>query len=233
MQVEDEVLDRQVTIRSSIDITREYLRCGALQGIVYDADGSELANLFDEFEITEEEINFDLGSATSKPDVFAREVVRHIENNLKGDMKTGVRAICAEDFFEALMMNTEFRDAHKYYKANIEPVQDDLRKGFKWQGITWEEYIASADVPQEDGSSVTKQFIEAGTARFFPEGTRTTFRDYNSPADYMETVNQPAQPFYSKLHRDPEDRFAKVDGSMFTLPMALRPAVLVKGKIAA
>ncbi|CAK0769506.1 hypothetical protein CCP4SC76_5190001 [Gammaproteobacteria bacterium] len=50
------------TMRNKHAITLEHLRMGALKGVILDADGSVLYNLFNEFEITPKVITFSLGA---------------------------------------------------------------------------------------------------------------------------------------------------------------------------
>jgi hypothetical protein len=45
----------------------------------------------------------------------------------------------------------------------------------------------------------------------------------------MSMVNQPGQNFYSKVFRDPEDRFVDVEGMMQNMQICMRPKVLVGG----
>lgn len=229
-QVMDEVADRQVELRGSIDITREYLRAGALQGVVKDADGSVLLDLFDAFDITQKEVDFDLGTQGSNLPAKCAEVVRHVKRNLKGDVMTGVMAFVTPTRWDQLMFHDEFKEAWKYYQDTVQPLRDDVSGGFKWKGIYWEEYEADAEVPQEDGTTIQQSFIPEGDIRFFPVGTRNTFRQYNAPADYLETVNTKGQDFYSKVMPDPKaNRFVDVEAQMNTLPMSQRPGVLVRG----
>ncbi|SDE90301.1 major capsid protein [Limimaricola pyoseonensis] len=229
-QVIDIVIDRQSEMRGSMDITREYLRAGALQGQVRDADGTVLVDLFDEFGITQKEVDFVLGTASTDIIGKAAEVKRHVELNLRGDVMRGVHALCSPTFWDKLMAHDDFREAHRYYQSVAEPLRNDVRGGFRWQGITWEEYLAEGEVPQEDGSIVTSSFIPDGEARFFPVGTRQTFRQYNAPADYMETVNTPGLDFYSKVMPDPKaNRFVEIEVQMNSIPFCVRPGVLVRG----
>ncbi len=230
VQVIDEVNDRLVDLRSNMDITREYLRAGAIAGVVLDADGTVIVDLFSAFGVTQKVVDFDLGTGATDHAGKAREVLNHIDRNMKGDVKSGVHALCSEGFFNKLLAIDDFKEAHKYYTSTVEPLRDDVRGGVPWLGITWEQYLGEGEVPQEDGTTLNKSFIAAGDARFFPTGTRQTFRDYDAPADYMEVVNTPGQPFYSKVMPDPKaNRYADVEGQMNTLPMCMRPAVLVRG----
>lgn len=228
-QVTEEVNDRLIDLRGNMDITREYLRAGALRGEVLDGDGSSIVNLFTAFGVTQKVVDFVFGTPAGVP-AKVMEVKRHIELNLRGDMMTSVHALCSPEFWDKLMANSEFKDAHKYYSSTVEPLREDGRKGTPWLGITWEEYLGSADTPNEDGTWTNRKFIPAGDARFFPVGTRSTFRNFNAPADYMETVNTPGQPIYAKVAADPKwNQYVDLQAQMNTLPMCLRPAVLVRG----
>jgi hypothetical protein len=228
-QVQTEVNDRLIAVRQNLDITREYLRAGALRGVVLDADGSTILDLFTEYGVSQKVVDFTFGTSGVLP-AKAAEVKRHIELNLLGDVMTGVHALCSPEFWDKLMANADFRDAHKYYTSTVEPLRNDVRRGIPFLGITWEEYLGSADTPNEDGTWTNRKFIPAGDARFFPLGTRATFRQFNAPADYLETVNQPGLPFYAKTAPDQKwNQYVDVQGQMNTLPICMRPAVLVRG----
>lgn len=227
MLVADKVNEKLTDFRSSLDITREYLRAGALRGQVLDADGTVIVDLFSSFGVTQKTVAFSLGSAD--PGAGAREGLNHITRNLKGDMMTGVHALCSEGFFDALMQNDDFKEAYKFYMAGVQPLREDVRGGIFWQGITWEQYLGEADVPQEDGSSVTRKFIPDDECVIFPVGTRQTFRMFNAPADYMETVNTPGQPFYAKQEVGEMNKFINIEAQTNPLPLSMRPAVLIRG----
>lgn len=231
-QVEDEVADRQIELRGSMDITREYLRAGALQGVVKDADGSTLVDLHATFGITKKSVDFDFGTSGVDTAAKARSVGDHIRVNLLGDVMAGVHALCDPGFWDKLMADEGFKRAYDNYMVlgGLNPLRDDVSGGFSWQDITWEKYLGEGQVPQEDGTTVTRSFVPQNEAMFFPVGTRTTFRQYNAPADYMEVVNSPGLDFYSKVMPDPKaNRYVDVEAQMNTVPICMRPGVLVRG----
>lgn len=231
MQVIDEVSQRQVDLRENLDITREYLRSGALQGKVLDADGSELLDLFDVFGVTRKEADFKLGTETTDLMAKCREVTRHIKTNLKGDVSNGVMALMHPDFTDKLMGHADFKERYKFYQNQNggDPLRDDESDGFLFGGIWWKEYMGEGDVPQEDGTSITRNFVPAGEAMAFPRGTRKTFRQFNGSADYMDMTNMPGIPFYSAVFPDvQEKRFVDVEAMMQTMPVCMRPATLVR-----
>ncbi|TPE47232.1 major capsid protein [Amaricoccus solimangrovi] len=230
-QAVDEVNGRIITLRANTDITREYLRAGALRGVVLDADGSTIVDLYSAFGVTQKAVDFTFGTTGTDWAAKSREISRHIEINLKGDMMTGVTALCSPGFWDRLMEQEDFQKAYTYYATTVSPLREDTRKeGIRWMGITWMEYLGSADTPNEDGTWTTRKFIPDNEARFFPTGTRSTFRQFNAPADYLETVNTPGQPFYAKIAPDEKwGQFVDVQAQMNTLPICMRPAVLVRG----
>ncbi len=226
-QVQDVVADRQTDLRGSIDITREYLRAGALQGKVKDADGTTLVDLYAEFGITQKEVDFTLGTQGTDVKGQIAEVSRHIKTNLKGDVMTGIHCLVTPTAWDKLMFNNEFKEAHRYYMSVRDPLRNDVSDGIPWNGVFWEEYLAEGDVPQEDGTTITQSFIPDGDFRFFPVGTRATFNQYNAPSDDLEYIGTPGQEFYSSLEF--ERKYAEVEVQMNTLPICTRPAVLVRG----
>ncbi|WP_321829752.1 major capsid protein [Thalassovita sp.] len=230
-QVMVEVAERQRDLRGSLDITKEYLRAGALRGIVRDADGSDIVNLFDEFEVTQKSVDFTLGTGSTDLAEKCREVTRHIKLNLMGDVMTKIVALCHPVFIDRLMGHADFRARYDKFRNDTgkDPLRDDASDGFEFQGIYFKEYLGEASVPQEDGTSITRSFVPSGEAMVFPVGTRQTFHDFDGSADYMGMVNQKGQPFYSAVFPDKQqDRFVDVEAMMQTLPMCLRPGVLVR-----
>ncbi len=231
-QVAGEVAERQMELRGSIDVTREYLRAGALQGKVLDADGTTIVDLHSEFGISRKSVDFVLGTSSTKLGSKVEEVTDHIKKNLVGDVMTSVGALVGATYWDGLMEHDDFRERFKYFENNrgADPMRANVSSGFEWKGVIWEKYLGEAGVPQEDGSTVTRQFLPVDEATFFPVGTRQTFRQFNGSADYMGMVNQPGADFYSAVFPDrQEDRFADVEAMMQTLPMCLRPATLVRG----
>src|SRR3546814_9324559 len=71
------------TMRNKHAITLEHLRMGALKGVILDADGSVLYDLFDEFDITPQTIAYDLGNAGTNVKAKCLATLAAIEDNLK------------------------------------------------------------------------------------------------------------------------------------------------------
>ncbi len=211
------------TMRNKHAITLENLRMGALKGVILDADGSVIYDLFKEFDITPAVVNFELANANSNVKKACANVLRHFEDNLKGEFMTGVHCLCSPEFFDSLTDHGKVKDAFAYSQQRAVLI-DDMRAGFTFGGVTFEEYRGQAT----DMNGVTRRFIAAGEAHAFPLGTVDTFSTYFAPADFNETANTLGQALYAKQEPRKFDRGTDLHTQSNPLPMCHRPGVLVK-----
>jgi hypothetical protein len=223
MSVSDVLTDHLQAMRNKHAITLEHLRMGALKGKILDADGSVLLDLFSEFEITEKTINFALSTPTTDVKAKCIELTRHIEDNLKGEYMTEIRALVSSEFFDALTSHTKVKEAYERWQDGA-MLRDDMRSGFPFGGLIFEEYRGQATDP--DGN--VRRFIAANQGHAFPIGTLETFVTYFAPADFNETVNTLGKPLYAKQEPRRFDRGTDLHTQSNPLPMCLRPSVLVK-----
>jgi hypothetical protein len=220
-----EVNDRLQAMKNKHDITLEHLRMGALKGVILDADGTTLYNLFTEFSITKKTVDFLLGTAGTEIIKKCTEVVRHIEQNLKGEVMSGVRALVSPEFFDKLVSHAKVKEAYARWQ-NGEALRNADRKDFRFGNITFEENNGQCDDP--DGS--TRRFIAEDYGTAFPTGTTDTFRTHCAPADFNETVNTIGQPYYAKMEERKHGRGYDLHTQSNPLPLCHRPAVLVEIK---
>jgi len=207
-------------------ITVEHMRMGGLKGIILDADGSTLFNLYTEFGIVAKTVDFTLDVTRPLTDVAAkcREVVRHIQDNLLGEIITEVRALVSAEFFDALIAHPNVEKFYVNWQAAADIAGKDPRKGFKFGGITFEEYRGTAT--DEDGSA--RRFIASGEGHAFPLGTMNTFKQIYAPGNFIEAVNTPGIELYAKQVMEPMGRWVDLHIESNPLPLCCRPAVLVK-----
>jgi len=223
------------TMRNKHALTLEHLRMGALKGKILDADGSEIVDLFREFEITQKAINFDLTKTVSgkkvSTDNEARsrciELKRLMDDGLSGEYMTGIHVLCSPDFFDALTGHSSIKEAYKNWQQGVMLI-NDLRDGFTFAGITFEEYRGKAAFVAPDGTMGMRDFIAPGEAHAFPVGTIDTFATYFAPADFNETVNTLGQSLYAKQEPRKFERGTDLHTQSNPLPMCHRPGVLVK-----
>ena len=211
------------TMRNKHAITLEHLRMGALKGVILDADGSVIYDLYDEFDITAKTLNFELGNANTNVKKKCADVLRHLEDNLKGEFMTGIHVLCSPEFFDALTSHAKVEQAFTNWQQGVVLI-NDMRAGFTFGGITFEEYRGQAT----DANGTSRRFIAAGEAHAFPLGTIDTFGTYFAPADFNETANTLGQTLYAKQEPRKFDRGTDLHTQSNPLPMCHRPGVLVK-----
>lgn len=211
------------TMRNKHGLTLEHLRMGALKGSILDADGSVLYDLFAEFNITPKALSFQLNNDATDVRKQCHDVLRHTDENLRGEFMTGVHCLCSPEFFDKLVGHPKVHKAYENY-AQGAMLRDDVRQGFAFGGITFEEYRGQATDPEGN----VRRFIAAGEAHAFPLGTVNTFATYVAPADFNETVNTLGQPLYAKQEPRKFDRGTDLHTQSNPLPMCHRPGVLVR-----
>jgi len=214
------VNDKLQAMKNKIDQTMEWRKMGALKGIVYDADGTTvLENYFDAFGITAKQVNFALSNANTDVRGKCMEVVRYIEDNLLGETMTKVHVLVSQEFFDDLIAHPNVQKAYEGYAEAAQKLGGDLRKGFTFGGLTFEEYR---------GIVGNKRFIADGRGHAFPIGTYETFSNYLAPADFVETVNTLAMPYYSRQQNKDFNRGIDLHVQANQLPLVARPATIVE-----
>ena len=214
-------------MRNILDQTLEYLRMGALKGIILDADGTTLYNLYTQFGISAKTVDFALDDEDTEVANKCSEVLRHIEVNLKGEQMSGVRALVSSGFYDALVTHPKVEKAFANYLVNGQNLAGDYRKSFRYGGIVFEEYVAT----WTDKDGTARPAIAANEAHFFPEGTLDTFQTVVSPGNFMETANTIGLPYYARQEAMDFGQGIKFHAESNVLPICARPAILVKGTI--
>ncbi|MDG9670889.1 major capsid protein [Hahella sp. CR1] len=211
------------TMRNKHAITLEHLRMGALKGVILDADGSVLYDLYDEFDIAPTTIPFNLGNTGTAVKDRCIKVLAHIEDNLRGEFMTGVHCLCSPEFFAALTGHAKVEKAYERWQDGAILI-NDVRSGFTFGGIVFEEYRGQAN----DIDGAARRFIAPGEAHAFPVGTIDTFATHCAPADFNETVNTIGKPLYAKQEPRKFGRGTDLHTQSNPLPMCRRPGVLVR-----
>lgn len=217
------IAQTQADLRAMHDVTLEYHRVGAITGVILDADGSTpIYNLFTEFGVSQQQyiMPFSSSSADMREECVA--IQRLSEAELGAETVTGYHAFCGDDFFDALISHASVKESLKYQESQF--LRNDLRRGFTYGGITWENYR---------GKVGSVQFIEDDEAYVVPLGT-SIFRTYFAPADFIETANTVGLPLYSKLLPDPSgaNRYVVVHTQSNPLCLCLRPRAVIRATIA-
>jgi len=212
------IADKLAEMKTSHEATLEYHRAGALNGVILDADGSTIYNLFTEFDITQQTLNFALGTKTTDVNAKCLAIIRLVEKALGGMGYAGIHCFCGSTFFDALTGHESVKSAYYRYRDS-EMLRTDNRKGFSFGNITFEEYRGTVD---------SKVFVGANTARFFPTGVGI-YKTYFAPADFMEAVNTIGQQYYAKAEPKKFNRGVDIHTQSNPLNICTMPGVLVAG----
>jgi Phage major capsid protein E len=223
--IQDLVNERNGEMQDNIAVTQEYHRMGAIQGLVLDADGSTLFNLFTEFSVAQQTQDFAFTTATTKVRSVIVAAKRLAENELGGVMVTGWRAFCGKNWFDALVDHATVIEAYKYQQG--QQLQSDLREtGFGYGGVAFEEYRGSV-APQAGGAAVN--FVHDDQAWLVPIVPGMYVTRF-APADYEETVNTIGLPFYAKQAPDPSgmNKYRALEVQSNPISLCLRPRAVIK-----
>lgn len=231
--LEDEVNRRIQKIKMRHDVTKEYLRVGAVGGNLLDRNGNTIYNLFTAFSITQEVFEFIFSNPNFNVREFTYEVARYIELNLHGDVSDGVTALVAPEFFEAL---TEHPNVKSFFLQNptAPGFQGDLRKGFMFGAIKFIEYNAQFPTQplggilqqQTQGMGGVTRMIPASTGYAFPAGTRDSFRAYNAPIDTVSGVSKEGISLFISPEVLKHQKGVELYHESNPLPICRRPNVL-------
>lgn len=206
-------------MRRNLDVTLEYQRMGAVKGQILDADGSTvLLDLFSAFGVSQTTHSMALGTTTTKVRTKIVEAKRKLDLALGGLSYTGLRVLCSQSFFDALVDHAAVVAAYDRWNAG-DFFRQDQRGGFYFSGVYFEEYR---------GSVGGNDFIAAGDAYMIPEGVPELFVMYFAPADYMETVNTIGLPYYAKQELRDFNKGVDIDAQSNPLTLCTRPAAIVK-----
>ena len=133
-----------------------------------------------------------------------------------------IHCFCSPEFFDDLVSHPEVTEAYNRFQEGSFLRAGLARKSFVYADIVFEEYR---------GKVGAVDFIAASKAHFFPVGVPGLFRQYNAPADFVETVNTIGLPRYAKTAVDSEfQRWVKLHTQSNPLPVCIKPRTLIKGK---
>ena len=196
-------LDRELTrrlqrIRANHNITLEYIRIGALRGLIKDGKGRTLYDLYDAFGITKKQVTLDLSDETTDLRAKAEEVNDHIFENLKGETVTTPEWIVSPELFTKWISHPKFEKfwLQAQNSAEHRQLQRPMNGGQWGRAIdvfgvaTMREYKGSLPVKNAAGEVVTERNIAANKGHAYPAGTQDMIRTYEAPAYHIDLVNE-------------------------------------------
>jgi len=233
-QVQAEVAERIEGLDNDLELTFENMRLGAIQGKVYDADGTTLIyDWYSEWGVSEPaEIDFDLDNASPAAGALLKKcnaMTRAIRKASKGatTQNTRIKAYVGSDFWDALTTHPHVEKTFANWQA-AEALRGDLAKplgSFTFGGIDWEEYHGT-----DDDSKVA---IGAEKARFFPVGVKGNLVQVAAPSEFLKDVGGKGLRKYAVIERDPavNEKWARPEIYAYPLFYCARPLTLRRGKM--
>ncbi len=194
--VRDEKLER---MRANLDATEEFHRVGALQGKIYDADGTTVVeDLYDRFGLTKTTTAFGLTSDGNGENDFrnkSRTIQRNVKKVLGGNVVVrGWIALCGIGFYDKLVAHEAMKRAWDRFNDS-EMLRTDQSKPFSYAGVGWEEY---------DGMIGDDYLIPEERAILIPLVSGLCLTRY-APAPWFDTVNTRGLPYYSRPGKESDE----------------------------
>lgn len=224
--VQTEIARRQMILNTDLSLTKERHMLSAINGILLDADDSEIYDFFDEFSLTQAgEINFDWAAKTDVKGFVAQNVKRPIIRALGGRAAAGMEiiALCGDEFFDALQANAEYRATYLQTEAARSLLVDNVFEEVRAWGVRWINYRGT-----DDNSTVA---IGTDKCKIFPRGVPNLFQAVYSPAEGFDFVNTLGLERYSAIVPDPTVRneYADLDVASYCLYICTSPEALLQG----
>lgn len=226
------IVQKQMKLMQEFQLTMEFHRLGALQGILLDSDNSTvLYNYFTEFGISQPaEIDFDLDAASPAEGVLINLIRESVKRPIiralgaaGNSPSLSIIALCGDTFYDQFTTHNDVRVTYKNWQAAEALRSADVFSAFRFGGIEWVNYQGT-----DDNSTVA---IGTGKVKFVVRGVPGLYRRINGPGETFETVNTLGREYYSMLVRD-NDRNTWVQPEIYAYPLHLctRPEVLLRGK---
>lgn len=238
-EVLDEKLNGPAGLRTALRATWEYQFLGAVQGKVYDADGSTL--LLDMYALTgtsePTEINFDLTAASP-----SRGVLKKAIETVKSDIIKALEGmpvggnmypmfLCGDNFFQALVSHPE---VEKYVNLASYPGIPQALRASNWGGVySAIEFCGCLFTNYRGGTGgLSSVAINTDKCVIFPVGVPGLFKRAVAPGDeFLEFVNTNGVPEYVKVITDAErNSYIQVELYSYVMPFCQRPLALLKGR---
>ena len=223
-------LDGPSGLVAELNMTKEHMMLAAVQGLLLDADGSELYNFYNEFDVpggVPTPLHFDLAN---KKDGDLRafiqsNVIRPLRRKSMGAPITQAHFLCGDQFWDDLLKNPEFRESWAIQQAGAELRKDYDMETVNFAGGVFQNYVGSDDnmkvaIPDDDCIIIPR--------------APGIFQEAMAPGESFEHVGGLGKPMYAMVIPDYE-RNQKVDIEVYSYPLIYcrRPDLLMRGTLAA
>lgn len=236
-------------MRLAADQTTEFMKIQAMKAVSIDPDGGVLANMFDEFGVTQTVIDFDLDNPAADVDLKIAELKRTVAKNAKAGGRVGrIEVMVSPEFFDKLVNHAKMREAYLYYSANpkSDTVRADLATFESWgvvdtfehKGLLFWSYDAEFNIDNGDGTETTVRGVgqtsgigsdgQVDVGYTIVNGMRGLYRGYFGPANTLSGANTVGSEMFAYQYRDPKDKYHEMELEMSPLYIMTKPQLSVK-----
>ena len=216
-------------LRRQVDQTMEYMKLQAVKGVTKSPDGAVFADMFAEFGVSQDTIDFDLGTNTTDVAGKIRQLRRLLRENLQnGGFVNGIDIYVDPIFFDKLISHDTIKEAYKYYSATdqlrqAQPLRDNLNDVFTFGGVRFISLDGSFKLP----NGTTEQLIADDTGHVVPNAPGL-FRGWTGPSNKLNMANRAGADMYSWSYADPKGEFEEMQVETAPLMICTRPKALIK-----
>lgn len=216
--------DKMEALKNNVEMTVEFHRLGAVQGVVYDADGTTvLHDMFETFDATKKTLPLKFATNDTKFNVISNQILaikRHIETAMGGVPFQRIECLVGSDFYDMLTGHQNIRQYFENWLARQQDFGDVdyRRRGFTYAGITF--FEASEVV-------AGRTMVHPKVGHAYPVGPGI-FSQFHAPADWMETVNTTGLDFYARMDTLDRGRGFSIEVQSNPLTICNYPEALVE-----
>lgn len=217
--VQGKVLDKLQSMKNKIDATLAYRRSKAKQGVILDANGATIVDYNARFGVQQQVVYFDLGTATTNVLAKCQDVIDLVEDGLGQEIYSSIEVEVDRTFYDALTSHKNVKEVFLGWSAAEQKLGRSNTSGFEFGGL---KFIVNRS---KVGATPV---IASNTGHAYPRGTQDVFMTALAPADFNETVNTLALPYYAKQRTLDYDRGFGLHAQANQLPIVAKPKALVK-----
>ena len=196
-------------IKNKFTVTKEYMRLGAMAGVVKDGSGKTL------FTFKDESVSaLDISSSTNPEAVF-----EEYEDDL-------VHEFGYVPDYEMMVDRTLFNGIWQYAEDKGQTKRDGVAKKVKDNGITCIDYNGTIIRPvtnaYPDKFGNTRKFFENGKGILVPIGT-DAFQEFYTHAEHVDAMNGAPEEYFAKVKEKEDGSGVDLIGESVCIPINTRP----------
>lgn len=226
------ITEKLVDMRRKVDQTHEYMQLQAIKGITKTPDGIELANMFDEFGISQTTVDFVLGTDTTNIDEKLATLKDTVVKSLKtgGVIQAPLEVLVGRTFFNKFVNHPKVIQAYLSSVSN-QRYQQDLSQYLTWgisdmfehRGVRFLVYSHTFNLP--DGT--TEIAVAENDGHTLPNVVGDSiFKAWYGPSQRLDVEG--GADMFAWEYRDPRQKYHEMEVETAPLFIATKPAALVK-----